>query len=167
MHCSGIFVLSNVYRFNIDLQHISPDIIPRTDWARNINWLNSSICDIYFFTVNFSPTCRRLWACTKFFSSCHISCWWATNTASFLDTPHTGVWHLPKKFYCRTANSKGDTVTANLLLRVSTITWRDKHWSSILDSDPLNVRTKVSSAGISHTIYFCFLLHCQNIQQAD
>ena len=41
-------------------------------------------------------------------------------------------------------------------LGVSTTTESDKPWSSILDSDPICVRTKAPSAGISHAVYFRF-----------
>ena len=56
------------------------------------------------------------------------------------------------KFCCNTANSKVNTITDNFYLGVSTTTGSDKPWSSILDSDLNDVRTKVPSAGVSHAI---------------
>ena len=79
---------------------------------------------------------------TTFFPSCFVSHWWVASTASILDDLHTSVWHLCEKFYCRTANSKMNTVTANLLLGVSTTAGSDKPWSRVLESDPVSVRTR-------------------------
>ena len=61
------------------------------------------------------------------------------------------------EFYCRTANSKVDTITTNISLGFSTTTGSDRHWYSILDSARVSVGTKVLSAGISRPIYFWFL----------
>ena len=66
------------------------------------------------YQLSYIPPPPPLWPGKKKFSSCRISRWWMASTASLLDTTHTSVWHLGGKFYCRTANNKGDTVTANL-----------------------------------------------------
>ena len=78
----------------------------------------------------------------KIFLSSHVGSWWMGSTSSFLDAPHTCVQHLCQKFYCGTANRKGNTTTANLLFRVSTTAGREKLWFRVLDSDPISVRTK-------------------------
>ena len=61
-----------------------------------------------------------------------------------------------KKFCRRTAYRKGDTVTADPQFGVSATTGSYKPWSSVLDSDPISVRTKVPSAGVFCAIYFWF-----------
>ena len=66
------------------------------------------------YDINFSPTNRTLWDDRKFFPSCRVSHWWTISTASFVDALHTGVRHWGEKFYCRTVNSKVDTVTSSL-----------------------------------------------------
>ena len=47
----------------------------------------------HWYRVNFFLTHRTLWDDRKFFPSCHISHWWTTGTASFIDASHTGVQH--------------------------------------------------------------------------
>ena len=71
-------------------------------------------------SIKFSPTHSTLWAGTNFFSSRRVRHWLTESTTSVLDTPHTSVQHLHKKFYCRIASSQGGTVTANLQLGVLT-----------------------------------------------
>ena len=44
----------------------------------------------------------------------------------------------------------------SLCFATSTTPGSDKPWSSSLNSDPISVRTKVPSAGISCTVYFWF-----------
>ena len=98
---------------------------------------------VFALLVNFFPLHCTLWDSEYEFFSLHA----ASAIVSFLDTLHPDMWHLNKKFYCRTANSKVDAVTANLWL-VWITTGSDKPWSSILDNDPISVRTWVLSAGI-------------------
>ena len=115
-------------------------------------------------TVRLTTICILLtffWHVTHYGPEQHFSLHAASATAGW-QALHTNVQHLCEKFYHRTTNSKGNTVTAKL--GISATTGSDKPWSSILDSNPIIVRTKVPSAGISCTI-FGFPLHCQNVWQ--
>ena len=96
------------------IQKTPPQIISLSHYD-HFSWLLRGISlGVYCNCFNFFPTHRTLWHDRKFFPSRHVSHWWTISTATFVDASHTGMRHQREKFYCRTVNSKVDTVTASL-----------------------------------------------------
>ena len=74
---------------------------PENKNQNKTKYLTVKISTAQFLYFNFFPMHRTLWDDRKFFPSCHISHWWTTSTASFVDLSLIHIWRCRRDVLCR------------------------------------------------------------------